>query len=160
MRRRLILGLVGAAGAVAVAGLITLRTGSVEKPFDIKVGQDRCRRCNMIISRLEFAAGILLTEASDWYYYDDLGCFIMDYLVFERGGKSVKDIKAVDFRSKKPIDPRTALYVSADPKVLWTPMSYGFVALEKVDDAREVAMEYSGDVIPFDGLLEWGRKRV
>jgi nitrous oxide reductase accessory protein NosL len=39
-------------------------------------------------------------------------------------------------------------------------MSYGFVALEKAEDAREVAEKYGGTVVSFEGLLEWARKRV
>lgn len=159
MRRRLLLGLVGAAVVATFMGLALLRPASREKAFDLRLGQDRCRRCNMIISRLEYAAGIILSESGDWHYYDDLGCFAQDYVEFESGGRTVKDSKAVDFKFKKPIDAKTAFYVHADPKVLWTPMSYGFVALEKAEDAREVSEKYGGEVKAFEGLLEWARKR-
>jgi hypothetical protein len=114
----------------------------------------------MIISRLEYAAGILLADVPDWHYYDDIGCFAMDYATFERNGKTVADAKVIDFKSRRPVDARVAYFVSADPKVLWTPMSYGFVALERIEDAREVAERYGGKVVPFDGLLDWARKRA
>jgi nitrous oxide reductase accessory protein NosL len=160
LKRRLLLRLVGVAAVAAFAGLFTLRTAPSQKPFNIKVGQDRCRRCGMFISRLEYAAGILLADAFDWHYYDDLGCFAMDYVVFEAVGKRVIDAKVVDFKAKRPVDAKAVFYVTADPKVLWTPMSYGFVALEKAEDAREVAEKYGGTVVSFEGLLEWARKRV
>jgi len=160
MRRRFLLKLIGVGAVAALAGLITLRPLPAQKAFNLKLGQDRCRRCGMIISRLEYAAGILLADAPDWHYYDDIGCFAMDYATFERNGKTVADAKVVDFKSRRPVDARAAYFVSADPKVLWTPMSYGFVALERVEDAREVAERYGGKVVPFEGLLDWARRRA
>jgi len=114
----------------------------------------------MIISRQEYAAGLLLAGNLDWYYYDDLGCFALDYEEFKRGGKDVVEAKVVDFKTKSIIDAKIAHYVYADPKSLWTPMSYGFVAFEQIEAAVEAAEKYKGEVKTFEGLIEWAKKRL
>jgi nitrous oxide reductase accessory protein NosL len=159
MNRRAFLVIAGVGLAAALGAILIYRRPASQRPFNIRLGQDRCKRCGMIISRLEHAAGILLAGATDWDYYDDVGCFAKDYYKHKSGGATIQDAKVVDFKKKSPIDAKKAQYIVADPKKLWTPMSYGVVAVEDVEDARALAEAHGGVLKTFEELLEWAREK-
>lgn len=138
----------------AVTALQMLQARTSERPrLAIRLGEDRCRRCGMIVSRLEFAGGILLKGRREWYVYDDIGCLAYDYNEFASRGFEVEEVRVFDFRTKEELDARAAHYVLADPRRLWTPMSYGVVALGRKSDADEVAGRYGGEVRDFWSML-------
>jgi len=157
MNRRVFLVVSSVGAAAALAALLTYRGRAKKRPFNLRLGQDKCRRCGMIIGRLEFAAGLILSEEDDWHYYDDVGCFFRDYADYIGRGESVHDARVIDFKARQLVDADKALYVAAEPKSLWTPMGYGVVALEKAEDAREVAERYNGVLKTFNELLDWAR---
>ncbi len=160
MNRRALIVVTAVGLAAAFGAILVYRGPTGQRPFNIRLGQDRCNRCGMIISRLEYAAGILLNGASDWSYYDDIGCFANDYRDHMDRVALIQDAKVVDFKTKSPLEGEKALYVVADPKTLWTPMSYGVIAVENVDDAIELAQNYRGAIKTFEELLEWVRERT
>ncbi len=139
-------------GAVAVLQLINVRTSERPK-LSIRLGEDRCRRCGMVVSRLEFAGGVLLRDRRSWYVYDDIGCLAYDYNEFVSRGIEVEEVKVFDFVTKEEIDAGSAHYVLADPRRLWTPMSYGVVALRRKEEAEELAERYGGEVGEFWSVL-------
>ncbi len=145
-------GIVVAAGAVTAFQLISARTSERPK-LSIRLGEDRCRRCGMIISRLEFAGGILLKDRRSWYVYDDVGCLAYDYNELTSKGMEVEDVRVFDFETREELDARSAHYVLADPRKLWTPMSYGVVAVGNREKAEELARRFGGEVGDFWSVL-------
>ena len=141
-----------ALGAVTALQLMSGRDSERPK-LSIRLGEDRCRRCGMIVSRLEFAGGILLRGRGSWYVYDDIGCLAYDYNEFVSKGMEVEEVRVFDFATKEDIDAKAAHYVIADPRRLWTPMSYGVVALRKKEEAEELAKRYGGEVGDFWSVL-------
>lgn len=105
------------------------------------------------MSRLEFAAAILLEGERRWYVYDDVGCFAKDYNEFTGKGRKVELAKVFDYKTKEELDAASAYYVLADSKNLWTPMSYGVVALGRKDEAEELATRMGGAVKDFTSML-------
>ncbi len=154
MRRRDFLIAVGAVAVMGVAAAVALQPRSSEVPrLQIRLGEDKCSRCGMIISRLEFAAGLLIQGERRWRVYDDIGCFAYDYNELTSSGKVVADAKVFDYHSKEELDAKTAYYVMADPRNLWTPMSYGVVVVKSRREAEELAGRVGGEVRDFWSLL-------
>ncbi|GBC71358.1 hypothetical protein HRbin02_01139 [Candidatus Calditenuaceae archaeon HR02] len=154
MKRRAFLIALGGVAVVGAAAAIALqwRIG-VAPRLQIRLGEDRCRRCGMFISRLEFAAGLLLQGEQRWRFYDDVGCFASDYNDLLSAGKTVADARVFDYISKEELDAQRAYYVLADPKNLWTPMSYGVVAVGSRGEAENLAERFQGEVMDFWSML-------
>ena len=126
--------------------LIGCQADLVDRPPTIRYGEEPCAQCRMLIGDARYAA-VLVTVAGEAQKFDEIGCLIR-------------------YRAQHPEPPRavwvhayrTDEWLAADQAVfvqsaeLATPMGSGIVALANEEEARGVARQTSGAVVPFDGL--------
>ena len=120
---------------------------SSARPPAIRYGEEPCAQCRMLIGDARYAA-VVVTAAGETRKFDDIGCLIR-------------------YRAQHP-EPSQAVWVRAYGIDEWlaageavfvhsaelaTPMGSGIVALANEAEAREVARETSGAIVPFDELL-------
>lgn len=153
MNRRgfLVILLVG----VGAAGLATIginASGTIPR-LHIHLGEERCRRCGMIISRINYAAAFYVEGELDWNKYDDIGCMIMDYHLASKDMVNAHAIKVFDFDTEEELDANSAYYILADVRKLRTPMGYNIIALKARTSAEENAKEHQSDVLTWDQAL-------
>ncbi|MEM0481498.1 MAG: nitrous oxide reductase accessory protein NosL, partial [Nitrososphaerota archaeon] len=158
-RRALILGAVAAAVVTAAAVYLTLQPATRIPRLLIYLDKDKCKRCGMVISRQEFAAGLFVEGMDDWWKYDDVGCMLKDYI---ENSERVKVLAAAvfDYYTKEQLDAMAANYVKADPKKLWTPMSSGIVAAKDSSVAEQIAHKYDGHVYSWQKIIEEVKKEA
>jgi len=151
-RRNLLAGLLVVGVVAAVVFYISSQSGEKMPRLTIYLDKDKCRRCGMVISRQEYAAGLLVKGIDDWWKYDDIGCMLKHYL--ENVSKAVFLAVAVyDYNTKEQLDGKSAYYVKADPEKLWTPMNSGIVAVKEADSAGQLAHKYQGHVYGWEEIL-------
>ncbi len=139
-----------AAGAGGFA-LLNLRPSRGTPSLEIHLNQERCNRCGMIISRINYAAAFYSEGKADWYKYDDIGCMLSDYLSL--GDAKISAMKVFDFDDGEELDAHSAYYVLASLKILRTPMGYNIIALKGKAAADIKAQEHESAVINLDGAL-------
>lgn len=92
-------------------------------PPSLRLGQEACARCRMIISDARFAAA-LTTEAGDTAKFDDVGCMVEH----EAGAFRATTVYWVrDFKSDAWLDAREAIFVRS--KEINSPMGFGLAAM-------------------------------
>jgi nitrous oxide reductase accessory protein NosL len=106
----------------------------------------------MVISDRRFAAAYFSEPRREWRKFDDIGCLVNSLL--QEGADAASTIYVSDYNKGVLIDALTAHYVSANPRLLATPMGYGVVALENLNAARALAARLSGRVFAFPELLK------
>jgi copper chaperone NosL len=121
-------------------------------PPEIRLGQDVCDVCGMIISDDRFAAGLVVRR--DGVYetraFDDIGCL----LAYEENhpDETVAARYVREFRTRTWLDAETAAYLHSEH--LHTPMAFGLAALAAEADARALAGEFPGDLIGYATVCE------
>ncbi|MEM4287991.1 MAG: nitrous oxide reductase accessory protein NosL [Candidatus Caldarchaeum sp.] len=156
-RRALVVGAVAVAAVTAAAVYLTLQPARQIPRLLIYLDKDKCKRCGMVISRQEFAAGLLVEGMDDWWKYDDIRCMLKDYI---ENSERVKVLAAAvfDYHTKEQLDAMAAYYVKADPKKLWTPMSSGIVAAKDSSVAEQIAHKHDGHVYSWHKIIEEVKK--
>ncbi len=139
-----------AAGAGGFA-LLNLRPSRGTPSLEIHLNQERCNRCGMIISRINYAAAFYVEGKNDWNKYDDIGCMLTDYLSL--GDTKVSSMKVFDFDSNEELEAHGAYYVLTSLKILRTPMGYNIIALKGKAAADVKAQEHESTVVNLDGAL-------
>lgn len=134
--------------------LTTLQTSEELPELTIMLGQEKCKRCEMIISDIRYAAAMYVADSiNDWWKYDDIGEMVLDYLEY-RHKYEIKAIKVHDFPTGEAVDAVKAWYVVANPTKLRTPMGYGVIAFKERTQAEKAALEYDGEVLDWNKLIE------
>ncbi|MBI4582674.1 MAG: nitrous oxide reductase accessory protein NosL [Planctomycetes bacterium] len=129
--------------ALALAGC--LGDGG-DRPPAIRLGEEACARCRMIINEERFAAA-LASEGGETIKFDDLGCLIL----YQREHPApVKRYWVSGYKSPKWLDARDAYFVSS--RELTTPMGYGIAAAPGPQEAEALAVELRGKVLRFEEL--------
>ncbi|MGG0655928.1 nitrous oxide reductase accessory protein NosL [Rummeliibacillus pycnus] len=124
------------------------------KPKEIVSETDVCKVCNMSIVHKEFAGEIAFTNG-DYEMFDDLGCLI-EYMK-NMNEKDLGKAFIKDQDGKKWLNVQTASYVYE--KDIWTPMSYGVIAFQTENSAKNyIKKEGKGELLSFDDLktFKWG----
>ncbi len=118
---------------------------------EIHYGVDTCDWCHMVIMDKRFACVYWSANEKKWRKFDDIGCMIRDLL--KMGIGNAGDIYVSDYSTGILIDGRTAYYVVADPKKLWTPMSSGIAAFNNKAGAMDLVQQYQASLMNFNELL-------
>ncbi len=153
--RRMILSLLGSIIIVAVASALYLSTLNKKEEIPelvIHLDQDKCHRCGMLISDRRYAAAMFLKGERDFRKYDDVGCMLVEYNQIDKS--RIMAVIVHDYNSGKPLKAENAWFAVAPKNKLITPMGYGVVALEKYEDAEQIAKQYGGKVLDWKGLVE------
>ena len=151
-RRAFLVSLVLAAGAGGFA-LLNLRPSRGTPSLEIHLGQERCNRCGMIISRINFAAAFYAEGKDDWKKYDDVGCMIKDYLDTKDNAK-ILSVRVFDFDSGEELGANGAHYTLASLKKLRTPMGYNLIAFKEKSTAEQNAKDHESQVLMWSDALQ------
>lgn len=138
-----------AAGRVwFVPWLLLAGCGPVDpnRPPNLRLGQEACANCRMIISDARFAAA-LITGDGETLKFDDLGCLIQH----ESAGFRPTVVYWVrDFKNDAWLNARDAVFVHSGSIV--SPMGFGLAACPTSEAATEAAKEAGGKMLRFDEL--------
>jgi len=135
-------------GTLVILALSCSSPINVEKPPEIRYGEDVCAECHMFISEERFAAAYVLPDGTS-RLFDDLG----GMLEYDRANdEAVAIYWAHDFHSGEWVKAPEATIVLSDAIV--TPMGHGVVAFTAYDEAAQFARLNSGTVFTFLDLQE------
>ncbi|MCH1625400.1 nitrous oxide reductase accessory protein NosL [Ferdinandcohnia quinoae] len=122
------------------------------EPVAINLDSDTCDTCNMGIQNEQASAQIIKEDGTPMKF-DDIGCLIT-YLQ-EKDGK-IAEAYVHDHNSKKWIDMESSYFIHSIE--IDTPMSYGIIAFESEQDAKDWQQENRGDLYTKDHLLQVNMK--
>ena len=114
----------------------------------IRLGEDACDECHMIISELKDAAVLRTAEGME-YRFDDLGCFL-NFL--KRFNGAIESKYVYDYFRGEWIHPEEAIFIQSAE--YHTPMGYGIIATTARD--RVANLKHGGRAIrveTFKGIL-------
>lgn len=140
LTRRRFLAIIGATGALAATGgaivaLLPSEDADKKGPPALKVGDDACARCGMLIGDLRYAAG-WRDDSGAAAVFDDIGCMVVEAREHPPASAA---FWVHDFHTEAWIEAETASYtISTGIK---SPMAYGIAAAATPDDARSVASD-------------------
>ncbi len=151
-RRSIVLGIGGAViAAIAYVSFALLPREEGIPKLVIYLDQDRCHRCNMLISNMRYAAAIFIKGEKDLRKYDDIGCMLAEYNEEDRD--RISAVIVHDYFDGRPLKVEEAWFVVAPRDKLATPMGYGVVAFASYDDAKRLAAQYNGEVMDWKGII-------
>ncbi len=130
---------------------VLLMFGACDRgPQDIRIGQQECDHCRMMISQEQFAAQ-LITQQARQYAFDAIEC--MAAFVNQGDGRDL-DIHSLwvpDFKEPgRWIAAEAATYLQSDG--LRSPMALNFSAYADERSARDQQQEFGGQVVTWDGV--------
>jgi len=139
------------AAAAGAGGLALVGVGQSRgiPNLHIRLGEEKCKRCGMIISRINYAAAIYSEGNDGWQKYDDVGCMINDYKV----STNVLAVKVFDFATGEEVTAKEAYYALANLRKLRTPMGYNIIAFRGKSAAEAQAREHDSPVLGWDQAL-------
>ncbi len=136
--------------SLVVIGFLMLGCQSpapLDKPPDIRYGEDVCDKCRMIISEARFAAAYV-TRQGEVRRFDDIGDMVQYH---QEQAEEVAVFWVHDFETEEWLRADRAFFVmSADIR---TPMGHGIVALGEKSRADRLATSLQGKVLTFQELL-------
>ncbi len=137
------------------AALLLFVTGCSKKsnepePPEIRLGEDACDECRMIINEQRFAAAIT-TANGEVRRFDDIGGML---IYDKKHNEDVARYWVSSYTSDKWLNAAEAYFISSKSKELDTPMAYGIIAVENESEASELSKEYDGKVMNFKQIRE------
>lgn len=133
--------------AVAVIGIACSSSVDLDATPDLRVGEDICDECGMIISEEVHAAAYRLSDGEQ-KLFDDIGDMVVHY------GLHDHDVAAFwvhDFNSVEWIRAEDAFFVASHDLV--TPMGHGIAAFGDRPSAEALADDIGGAVHRLSDLL-------
>ncbi len=121
---------------------------NLDQPPEIRLGEDVCDACGMIISEARFAAAYY-TDTGEVRQFDDIGDMCRYQL---QNGENVARFWVHDYDTEEWIQAENAVFVRGDG--LYTPMASGIVAFSNPDRASEFAGGANGQTMSFDRLMD------
>lgn len=135
---------------VTVPGLVGCGERREAGPPDIRLGDDVCDFCSMIISDQNFAAACVLRQADGRWHtaaFDDIGCL----LAFDKiQHDSIEQRYVADYNTGAWVIASQANFVLS-PNIR-SPMASGIIACQSIEDADELAKRFEGTTGRFDEL--------
>lgn len=117
------------------------------QPPDLRLGEDACDHCKMIISEVRYAAAYF-DDAELPRRFDDLGC-LAAYLAANQPPRGTIWLHAFDNDEWLPEDHATVVL----SKDIHTAMGSGLVALGNPEAADRLAAAKNGELVTLRGLI-------
>lgn len=152
------------ATAVALVTIAGCTKIALTGPPELRLGRDECRECGMIISEDRCSAAIIEERDGrrEHVLFDDIGC-MLDYERERLAGAVVRDRWVHDYGSRSWVSTATAVFLSAPPQKLVTPMSSGMVAFAAQSEGQRVREKYGGELVDYSALTAartaWDQQR-
>jgi copper chaperone NosL len=135
---------------LALLSLIAIACSSgvdLDATPEVRIGQDVCQECGMIISEARYASAYRLTNGGQ-KSFDDIGDMVAHYRASD---DEVAVFWVHDFNSLEWIRANEAHFVESEE--ISTPMGHGLAAFLNEAEAAAVARDLIGTVVTFDDLL-------
>lgn len=116
------------------------------RPPVVRLGQEACANCRMIISDERYAAA-LVTREGETLKFDDLGCLIQHE---SAGCRPTTTYWVRDFQGNGWLNARAAAFVHS--RRIVSPMGFGLAACSTSQAAAEAAKEAGSRMLRFDEL--------
>lgn len=114
-------------------------------PQNIRIGQQECDHCRMMISQEQFAAQ-LITQQGRQYVFDAIECMAAFVDSDEGRERDIHSLWVPDFQNPDTwIAAESALYLQSDG--LRSPMALNFSAYASEDKALSQLSEFGGQVV-------------
>lgn len=133
--------------AISVVGLACSSAVALDATPEIRVGEDICDECGMIISEEVHAAAYRLSDGEQ-KAFDDIGDMVVHYRLND---DDVAAFWVHDFHSIEWIRAEAAYFVASHDLV--TPMGHGIAAFSDFASAEALAADINGAVHRLDDLL-------
>lgn len=114
------------------------RKPATDAPPSIRLGEDTCDECRMIISDERFAASYV-TAGGETYRFDDPGEMVLS---LRRRSDGMIRAWVYDYETRKPIRAEEAIFVHSP--ALHTPMGYGVAAFATRERAEAFIQQQGG----------------
>lgn len=127
----------------------------VNEPPKVRLGEDPCAHCGMLINEAQFAC-MIQDEAGEYHKYDDFNCM---FLHAASGRIKPKRYFVADYdQPDQWLDGTQAFY--ARTETLQTPMGSRTAAVRTRERAESLLKQHGGGkVLTFEAARqEWGRK--
>lgn len=121
----------------------------VSGPPELRLGEDECARCRMVVDQERYAAARVTPEGVE--VYDDLGELFVHRREVPRPDEQ---LWVRDYQGAGWLEARQAFYVAA--KDLTTPMGFGVVAVATQERALTLAVQVRGQTRRFKDLEKEG----
>ncbi|MBI4597641.1 MAG: nitrous oxide reductase accessory protein NosL [Candidatus Omnitrophica bacterium] len=141
----------GAAARSIAAGLSVMVLGcggpALDAPPRIRIGEDACATCHMIISEARFSASVTLADGTR-AHFDDIGCLTRG---LPQRQQIPMRIWVHAYQAQQWLPAHAAVFVES--REMATPMGGGIVALSTLEEAQQLASATHGRVRTFQELL-------
>jgi copper chaperone NosL len=139
---------------VAIAFLLLfLFSCTSEKPVPIKLGEDLCEYCKMVIADERFAAEII-TKKGKVYKFDAIECMVGYY---NENTGYIKKAYVVNFLNPKEFLTAEDAYYVRSPQIR-SPMGMNLSAYRSEEEARRTLQGKEGEVLSWNELRELIKK--
>jgi copper chaperone NosL len=136
------------AGLICALPLVGCGPVDLSRPPAIRLGEEACARCRMIISDERFAAA-LITPEGETLKFDDMGCMIQH----ESSGVGPATAYWIrDFGGNGWLNARDAVFLHS--KTISSPMGFGLAAGPTAEAMGERASDTGSRMLRFNEL--WG----
>lgn len=146
------------AASLLILALGACQGSSLSGPPELRLGRNECAVCGMLVSEDRCSTALLVDDHGrrDHLFYDDIGCMLD--AEHEGHTPTVVERYVHDYDSRAWVRAEDATYVSANPRVLPTPMGSGMVAFAARADAERTAEPLKAKVLTFTELIQARRE--
>lgn len=121
----------------------------LNKPPEIRYGEDPCDECHMLINESRYVAGYV-TNDRQTRRFDDIGCLL---LYQKEHDETVAQFWVKDFNTQEWLKADTAFFVRSDS--IQTPMGFGIIAFKDKKAVQYIFPTQNQDqILKFSQLLE------
>lgn len=133
-----------------VAGLAGCQPDPLTGPPEIRLGRDECAECGMIINEDRSACALLadLDGERSHLLFDDIGC-MLDHEHEHGDEHRIINRFVRDYSGDAWVQTETAIFVSADPDSMPTPMGSGIAATADATGADRLRAQVNGRLMTF-----------
>ncbi|MEJ5339807.1 MAG: nitrous oxide reductase accessory protein NosL [Aquificaceae bacterium] len=133
--------------------LLFLFSCKSDKPEPIKLGEDVCEYCKMVIADERFAAEVI-TKKGKVYKFDAIECMVG---YFNENEEDIKKAYVVNFLNPKEFIPaEEAVYVRSPD--IRSPMGMNLSAYRSEEEARKMLEGKQGEILRWSPLREFIRR--
>ncbi len=124
-----------------------------ERPEPIRLGEDVCEYCKMVIADERFVAEVI-TKKGRVYKFDSIECMVG---YFNENEEDIRKAYVVNFLNPREFIPaEEAVYVKSPD--IRSPMGMNLSAYINEEEARKILEGKRGDVLRWESLREFIRK--
>jgi copper chaperone NosL len=147
--------------AIAIVASLLSACGRTELsgPPTIRLGQDECAGCGMLVSEDRCSCALLVEEdrGRTHLVFDDMGC-LLDYRT-KHSECTIIEVFVRDYSARSWLTANTAYFLTRTNDTLTTPMGSGIVAFGSKDAAEAQGKISGGEVMQYEQVENLRREK-